>query len=57
MFAIIDWQTKSLVTEEGTDRIQLFNTEHRACTYARANLHEGLWSVVEVPDSAMFFIE
>jgi|WetSurMetagenome_2_1015567.scaffolds.fasta_scaffold13112_7 hypothetical protein len=57
MYAIIDWRTRLLLVEEGTGRIQLFRTEYQASSYARSNLHEGLWTVIEVPEDAMLFIE
>jgi hypothetical protein len=57
MYAIIDWRTKSILVAEGTDRIQLFHTEYQASSYARSNLQEGLWTIVEVPEDAILFIE
>jgi hypothetical protein len=57
MYAILDWQTKSLVVEAGTDQIQLFPTEDEATAYASADLQKGLWSVLEVPIGALPFIK
>ena len=57
MYVILDWQTKSLVVEEGTDKIQLFLTEEEATAYASAELQGGLWSVLEVPIGALPFIK
>jgi hypothetical protein len=57
MYAIIDWRTRLLLVEEGTGRLQLFRTEYQASCYARSNLQEGLWTVIEVPEDAMLFIE
>jgi len=57
MYAVLGWQTKSLVVEEGTDQTQLFPTEDEATAYAIAELQEGLWSVLEVPIGALPFIK
>jgi hypothetical protein len=57
MYAVLDWQTKSLVVEEGTNQTQLFSTEEEATAYASAELQEGLWSLLEAPIGALPFIK
>jgi hypothetical protein len=56
MYVILDWQTKSLVVKEGTDQPQLFPTEEEASSYARLELQDGSWCVLEVPIGALPFI-
>ena len=57
MYVILDWVTHMLVVEKGTDRIQLFDTDEKATHFAEREMQRGLWSLLPVPEDAMFYMD
>ncbi len=55
MYVIIDWTMFSFVVEEGSDSIQVWESNEEAQKYAEENLHSGLWKVLPVPPFARPF--